>query len=385
MTSDVVVVGGGIVGCTTAWYLVQKGLSVTLLEKQSIGGGTTAHNFSWINATTKTSDTAYHQLNALGVQMYEKLAQQHGAEEMGLGGEGAIGLVRRSDNTAYAAMQDQARALEGFAYPCKWLGLTDLQSLEPNMVFAEDTEGLLTPRDKSLDAPKFTRFIADQFRQMGGQVLERCIALEIDADAEGTISGLKTNQGLIKTSRILLAVGPDTPEVLSGLTGYDGFATRFPVRKVPGLLVSTPVVEEGLVRHLVYTDSGGEFHLFPEQGGGLCLASDDTDGLILEDRSPGHLRTLASALLQRMQDTLPGFMGPDCLDDCTLSVGIRAYPEDGRSIAGALPGAEGVYIIATHSGITLAPALGSLMAELIEGGSVPSALVPFGLERLPGF
>jgi glycine/D-amino acid oxidase-like deaminating enzyme len=189
----------------------------------------------------------------------------------------------------------------------------------------------------------------------------------------------------VDQARILLAAGPDTPEVLGKLTGYDGFATRFPVNKVPGFLVSTPEVEEGLVRHLVYTDSGGEFHVFPEQGGGLRLASDDTDGQMLEDGSPGHLRFLARGLLQRMQDTLPGFVGPDCLDDCALSVGVRAYPEDGKSIAGALPGAEGVFVIATHSGITVAPALGSLMAELIAEGSVPTILAPFGLERLPGF
>lgn len=385
MAVDVVVVGGGIIGCTAAWYLAKKGLSVSLVERQEIGGGTTARNFSWINATTKTSDAAYHQLNAMGVQMYETLAQEFGAANLGLGGAGAIGTVRRSDKASYTAMQDQARVLEGLGYPCKWLGLAELKALEPNMVFADDTEGLLTPSDKSLDAPKFARFMVDQLRQMGGQVLENCSALEIDADDEGNIRGLKTDKGLIETPRILLAAGPDTPEVLGKLTGYDGFTTRFPVNKVPGFLVSTPEVEAGLVRHLVYTDSGGEFHVFPEQGGGLRLASDDTDGQVLEDRSPGHLRSLARGLLQRMQDMLPGFAGPDCLDDCALSVGVRAYPEDGKSIAGALPGAEGVFVIATHSGITLAPALGSLMAELIAEGSIPSTLAPFGLERLSGF
>lgn len=385
MTVDIVVVGGGIIGCTAAWYLAKNGLSVSLVEKREIGAGTTARNFSWINATTKTSDTAYHRLNAMGVQMYTALAQEFGAANLGLGGAGAIGTVRRSDMGAYSAMQDQAQALEELGYPCKRLGLVELQALEPNMLFANDAEGLLTPTDKSLDAPKFTRFMADQLRENGGQMLENCIALEIDADDEGNVRGLKTNQGLIKTPRILLAAGPDTPEVLGKLTGYDGFATRFPVKKVPGFLVSTPMVKEGLLRHLIYTDSGGEFHVFPEQNGGLRLASDEIDGQLLKDCSPGHLRTLATSLLQRMQDLLPGFAGAGCLDDCSLSVGIRAYPEDGKSIAGALPGAEGIFVIATHSGITLAPALGSLMADLIAEGEVPVALKSFELERLPGF
>jgi len=382
---DVVVIGGGIIGCTAAYYLAGKGKSVTLVEQHSIAGGTTARNFSWINATSKTSDVDYHHLNALGVQMYETLADKYGAENLGLAGAGAIGIVRRSEMAAYEAMQRQAQCLEMLGYPHRWLSSEQLRELEPDIVFADDAEGLLTPADKILEAPIFSQLMLERLRQMGGKVKENCSALEIMLDDGGAVTGLRTDQGIIDASSILLAVGPDTAEVLGELTGYDGFASRFPVRKVPGLLVSTPETDECLVRHLLYTDSGGEFHVFPEQGGGLRLASDDVDGQVIENRSPEHLRELAGGLLQRMSRMAPKFTGKDCLDSCSLSVGIRAYPEDGKSIAGALPGAEGVFLIATHSGITLAPALGSLMAELIVDGVVPGMLAPFGLERLPGF
>jgi len=385
MSVDVVVIGGGIIGCTAAYYLAKKGRSIAIVEKHSIAGGTTARNFSWINASTKTSDADYHHLNALGVRMYADLAEKYGPASLGLGGTGAIGIARRSEAATYVAMQNQARTLKELGYPVEWLDLPALRALEPDITFSGDTEGLLTPSDKSLDAPMFSRFMIDQVRQMGGQVMEHCSALEIVVDDDGNATGLVTDQGLIKTSGILLAVGPDTPEVLGRLTGYDGFATRFPVRKVPGLLVSTPRVEEGLVRHLLYTDIGGEFHIFPEQGGGLRLASDDVDGQVIEDHSPEHIRDLAEGLLRRMKSMAPKFAGIDCLDSCSLSVGVRAYPDDGKSIAGALPGAGGVFMIATHSGITLAPALGSLIAELIVDGVVPRMLRPFGLERLPGF
>ncbi len=385
MAVDVVVIGGGIIGCTAAYYLAGKGKSVLLVEQHSIAGGTTARNFSWINATSKTSDVDYHHLNALGVQMYETLADKYGAENLGLAGAGAIGIVRRSEMAAYEAMQRQAQCLEMLGYPHRWLSSEQLRELEPDIVFADDAEGLLTPADKILEAPVFSQLMLERLRQMGGKVKENCSALEIMLDDGGAVTGLRTDQGIIDTSSILLAVGPDTAEVLGELTGYDGFASRFPVRKVPGLLVSTPEMDERLVRHLLYTDSGGEFHVFPEQGGGLRLASDDVDGQVIENQSPEHLRELAGGLLQRMSRMAPKFAGKDCLDSCSLSVGIRAYPEDGKSIAGALPGAEGVFLIATHSGITLAPALGSLMAELIVDGVVPGMLEPFGLERLPGF
>ena len=47
--------------------------------------------------------------------------------------------------------------------------------------------------------------------------------------------------------------------------------------------------------------------------------------------------------------------------------------------------ARGLYVLATHSGITLAPAIGALMAEWIATGNRPDTLAPHGLERFPGF
>ena len=71
------------------------------------------------------------------------------------------------------------------------------------------------------------------------------------------------------------------------------------------------------------------------------------------------------------------------IDDCHIPVSILAYPEDGFSIAWALPGAEGSYVNATHGGVTLAPVLGSLMAEVVVEGRVPEMLAPFGMDA-PG-
>jgi glycine/D-amino acid oxidase-like deaminating enzyme len=68
-----------------------------------------------------------------------------------------------------------------------------------------------------------------------------------------------------------------------------------------------------------------------------------------------------------------------------LGIGVRPYPKDGKSLAGPMPGSDGLFVIATQSGVTLAPALGSLMAEVIVDGHTPDALRPFSLERIEGF
>ena len=386
MTFDAIVVGGGIIGCTNAFYLARKGLRVAIVESGTIGCGTTSNSFAWINATTKVSDENYHRLNALGHATYCKLAVEFGEDVMGLYPTGALELVSPSDPSAYAAVKERARLLEGLDYPLGWIGTKEIRTLEPHLVVPDDAEALYTMSDPCLDAPKFARFMADQVRALGGEVLENCPAQKLEATDEGVVTGLETGRGVLNSPRVLVTVGPGTPEVLSEITGYEGFASRFPMRRVPGLLVVTPsTLPHKMVRHVLYVSTGAEFHVLPTPDGGLKFGADDTDGMVSDDPSPETVRRAALMLLKRAQQVIPGFSGEACMDDCDLRIGVRPYPEDGMTLAGQMPGSEGLFVIATHSGVTLAPALGSLMSHVIADGHVPASLEPFALERFQAF
>lgn len=65
-TFDIAIVGGGIVGCSSAFALMRRGLKVALIEKGAIASGSTSNSFAWVNATSKTTDEDYHRLNASG-------------------------------------------------------------------------------------------------------------------------------------------------------------------------------------------------------------------------------------------------------------------------------------------------------------------------------
>jgi len=381
---DTLIVGGGIVGTAAAFFLSRKGQKIALLEKTDIGAGTTASNFSWVNGTSKTSNAAYHHLNAQGIARYDELAAEFGADKLGLLQTGSLGLAKRADRSAHANLREQAGKLSALGYENRWLAADELQSLEPDLAIARDTEGLLCEQDKCLNAPHFTRFMAARIRAAGGEVFTNCAATSLIADDSGRVSGIESEKGEMHAPNVLIATGPDTPEILASLTGFDGFA-RFPVGKVPGLLVTTPATAQPMARHLVYTDMGGEFHFMPDFNGGLRLGSDITDGRIIDDQSPENLNALAQELLHRLRNFIPDFPAEYMASGCSISIGTRAYPEDGHSIAGAFPGADGLFVVATHSGITLAPVLGDLMANLIADGEVATALAPFGPDRLSGF
>lgn len=384
MTKDVIIIGGGILGCAMAYYLSRAGQSVVLLEKGQLAQGTTGNSFAWANASSKVGDRAYHDLNAAGVAGYRDLAGELGAERLGIFPTGALYAVSRSDRAGFRAMQDEFETLRSYGYPCEWLNGAALQTADHGLQFPQDAEAILFPTDLVVDAPKAARAFADLASERGAEIRENCAALSLIADEDGVVQGVETSSGPVHAPKLVLAAGADTGRVLAELTGFDGFATRFPLREVPGLLLTTPKLDPNPLTRIFFGSTTDELHLLPSANGGIRIGSDDVDGIIWEDRSDTAMRRAGEALLERASSLIPDLRERVSVDDCTLQIGARPYPEDGLSIVGPLPGAEGLFVVATHSGITLAPVIGELMTELLLTGQAPT-LEPFSLTRFPGF
>jgi len=383
---DVAVVGGGVIGVTAAYYLAKRGKKVVLLEQSQLAQGTTGNSFAWINASSKAAEGKYYQLNAQGLSGYNELASEFGENALGLIPCGALSIVPRADHSRYNEVRERWRLLTELQYPVAWVSSKNLPDLEPSINLGQDHEALLNFTELSLDAPRFVRFIASQFSALGGTILKNCAASSLDLDDDGGIRGLESTNGPIAAQKVLLAAGPHIAEQLAQLTGFDGFATRFPVRQSAGLLLTTPDLSpRHLVRRVIYWEEALDLHVLPHFSGGLRIGADDTDGMIAEHDNEKTRRAASELLLQRVRERITGFPDDISVDECHINIGIRVVPEDGHSIADLLPGAANLYIVATHSGITLAPVLGKLMAEFIDSGSRPEALTPFSLKRFPGF
>ncbi len=384
MDFDAIIVGGGILGCTAAFFLTRAGKRVCLVERGALAEGTTGNSFAWANASTKTQDAAYHRLNAAGVTAYRVLAEEFGADALGICATGALQIVSRADAAGFRAAGDDFAKLRAFGYPCSWLDAEGLRAETQGLALPCDSEALLLPADLVIDAPRFARAMAERARAAGAVIHENRAATDLLADDTGIVQGLATVNGDIRAPHVLLAAGAETGPLLAQLTGYDGFASRFPLREVPGLLLTTPPLDPNPVKRITYTSTTNELHLLTTPEGGLRIGSDDIDGAIWEDRSTQAQRRGGEALLDRAAKMIPDLRDRVNLDDCTLQIGIRPYPEDGKAIAGPLPGAIGVTVLATHSGITLAPALAAHLPALLNG-ETPQELAPFSLTRFPGF
>jgi len=154
------------------------------------------------------------------------------------------------------------------------------------------------------------------------------------------------------------------------------------MQRAPGLLVRTPpLLPWQFARHILYTSQAGSLHVRPTPDGGLLLGADDTDGVALEPDDREGLKRAATTLLERARTLIAKFPGPVLLDECELKIGVRPMPADGHSIAGALPGSDDLFVALTHSGVTLGPAIGRLLASEIATGQRPHELAPFGFDR----
>ena len=379
---DDVVIGAGAVGCGIAYALCLQGRRVALVERNHIGGGTSRNTFAWVNATGKVVDPAYYRLNADGTLMYRELAREHGEHRIGLHPTGMIEWANPTDQARLNNLLGRAKILDADGYPARLVNSAELRALEPHIRFNDDDQGMYALADAWLDVPTYLGFLVERIRAMGSTVLEECAVHELIADDDGKIEGVTTAAGQLACSQVVVAVGPDAPEVMTSLTGFAGFATRFPMHRAAGLLVSSPPdLNYRFARRILYSSDALPVHLRETPDGGLLIGADHTDGMVSEDNSPENVRAAVTRLLEDTRNIVPAFAGADLIDQCSWGIGVRAVPADEKSIVGPMPGSPGLYIACTHSGITLSLVLGKLLAQTMVSGAAATQLQPFGFER----
>lgn len=377
----VVIIGAGIVGLAIGEALCRRGAAVTVVERNAIATGTTGNSFAWLNATSKTSNEAYHRLNAAGLAAWLARGRKFGENTIGLCRRGMIEWADGDDGDAAAALDRALAQLAAWNYPAHAVDFAELALLEPHFDFPQRARGLYAAADAALDAPQAAAHLAECIRAGGGEIFEDRAALGLTRNGE-TVATVETDAGPLSADRVVVAAGRESNRTLAALTGIEGFIDRGPVGAVPGALVQTPPADPfQYVRHVVYCEHFGPLHVQPAPGGGLLMGGDDTDDWIADGHDQALLDRIASHLLDRARRLIPGLPIDGWRGRCQVRVGVRPMPADGHSVVGEVPDAPGVFLAATHSGVTLAPVIGELLAENILGGRAPPQIEPFGCHR----
>src|SRR5215510_6202890 len=197
---DVVVIGGGIIGTSTAFFLAQKGVSVALCEKGVIAGEQSSRN--WGFCRQQGRDPRELPL------IIESLRLWRGIDRLIEGDTGfrQAGIVYVAENETAAANHE------------KWLDYARLYQLDSKIVTGPDLAALLpgaarqwpsalyTASDGRAEPQKAAPAIAVAVRRLGGRVLTDCAVRGLDI-AAGRIAGVVTEKGIIACGSAVLAGG----------------------------------------------------------------------------------------------------------------------------------------------------------------------------------
>jgi glycine/D-amino acid oxidase-like deaminating enzyme len=352
--SDVLVIGAGVIGCSIALHLRRLGHAVHVLERAEIGAGTSSRGFGLVWAQTK-SPNAYLELTMASVAYYPELLDSLGTN-CDYQRPGGLVLLESEAQAAdmQALMRQQTRTP---AFTVEFLDQRQARELEPAL--AESLLGATyCPLDGHLDPKQLTAAFGEAALRAGARIHPQTAVVRLDRRAGDWI--VQTSAGEFSAPVVVNCAGVWAPEI-ARLVGFD-----LPVRPERGQILVTPP-RPPILRHPtpdLRQDSSGRIWM------GTVHSSNDWDLAVREADS--------HAILESAQRQLPALRGTP-IQDCWA--GLRPMPGDGHPILGALPGIDGQYVAVGHSGITLAPIEGKLMAELIATGQRAALLEPFGPER----
>ncbi len=197
---DVVVVGGGIIGCSTAYYLARSGVRVALCEKGRIAGEQSSRNWGFIRKQGRDQAELPLMIHSLGL-WHDFVAALN--EDIGFYVGGTIYLsateTRHKDNLAWLEIA-KAHDLD-----TQYLTQTELHALVPD-IHGQSCGALFTPSDARAEPGLATRAIANQARARGTVLLEQCAVRGLDI-VGGGVAGVVTEYGRIKSSAVVCAGG----------------------------------------------------------------------------------------------------------------------------------------------------------------------------------
>jgi glycine/D-amino acid oxidase-like deaminating enzyme len=343
-----IVIGAGVVGASVAYRLAQAGASVTVLEATRIGGGTSGISFAWTNAHRKPP-RPYHDLNVGGMKAHAALREEFGATPWWHAG-GSLEWEPEDERTAQQANVEQLRS---WGYAAEWIDHKQLQELEPDIDLATvgDAPVAYFPEEGWLDpVPYAYAMLSTAQRRHGATIV--CGAQVTDLIMRGDkVAGAVTADGARHEADVVVnCAGRWTNEVVreAGL--------HLPLAPTVGFLVFTPPVATGLQR-LVQTPL---IDARPDGAGRLILHWNPTDALLSIDSKISPAMPEARDMVQRVRKLLPciGAVEPEA-----VRIAIRPIPGDSFSAVGPMPRVGGYYLAVTHSGVTMSPFIGQLVAD----------------------
>ncbi len=342
----ILIVGSGIVGASIASSCFDLGAYVIVLEQDKLGGAASSNSFGWINASFAESPAYFHLRNA-AVDVFRDLRAEIKFNDS-VRWQGTLWWEESGDE-----LKNQFNNLVDRGYTAKLLNESEIQRLEPNLKDVPK-EAIFTPLEGAAEADRVALAMLSKLTDGGGRVISGCKAVGLKFK-KGRVSGVETNIGEISCDIVVLATGAAAQ---NGLLGIDW---NLPMQNKKGLIVQTSPVRD-LINHVLMTN---DVHFKQNVDGtltaGEIFSGDLDENIVALD--------LASDVLSRISRKL--YLSARFVPS-NIKIGTRPVPIDGFPVVGDLDDYKGVFVAVMHSGVTLAPLIGQLLAsEMLETSKSP--------------
>lgn len=351
--SDVVVIGGGIIGLTLSLSLLEKGLSVICLEKETIGYGCSNASLGIIYPISPlTADNYLVDLSLKAFNLYREFLYKLTEETGELIGTTDSGLIQIGFNEF--DMHELEKTYEEYrkiSVNVQKMSQDDILKLEP-MLIPSVTGGTFFPEAFHVYCQDLIRVLAKAVVQKGGKILESSEANSLIIQNDRCM-GVTTPQEDYHAQTVAICGGAWS-SLLEGVPKY--FSDVLIPIKGQAIIANA---SSTLTNHIIYTPA---LDIVPRKDGYLLVGS-------TVEQSGYNLRSTLEGihfLLDNLFYTLPATTQLQFKD---VWVGLRPKTIDELPIIGQIPGIEGLHISTGHykNGIFLSPLTSAMHADYILG------------------
>ena len=364
-TSDVVIIGGGVIGCSVAYQLAKLGVKSTVLERAHFAAGASGATAGVVGPLwhLEPESKATFDLGMRTLEMFPSLANElvDAGVDPGFRQKGILKLAFTQDEVE--ELKDNLAWQGELGHGVSWLEPSEILQREPE-VNPHVLGGVFSPEEGHVIGQRYVEALVHAASRLGVTFLQGAEVIGLEFQG-GKVIGVHTATETYFGGHTVLAAGPWT-----GIAGR-WLPQEIPVRPVKGqriLLRKVGFLPKCPVRNF-------DAYVVPWTDGKLLVGATREEGSFDEE-------TTAEAVHQMISSAITSF--PALRDASFLSAraGVRPGTPDDIPILGPVPGWEGLSIASGHDhvGVTLSAGTGELMADYISTGD-SSPLEPFSLAR----